>query len=146
MKISRTGSTTGTSSTSKKKKTSDSGGFASALAEASDAGSGSASIEGPSETSAVSGLEAILAAQSVNDSTEDQNRRAMVQRAEDILERLDEIRQGILLGRFSKDRLANLAQMIRNKRQAVEDPELIELLDEVELRAEVEIAKLTRSR
>jgi hypothetical protein len=34
--------------------------------------------------------------------------------------------------------------MVRNKREAGADPELAAILDEIELRAEVELAKLSR--
>ena len=63
---------------------------------------------------------------------------------DDLLERLDDLRIGILLGRFSKEKLAELAQRLRQKREQSDDPNLNDLLSEIELRAEVEIAKYTR--
>jgi hypothetical protein len=39
-----------------------------------------------------------------------------------------------------------LAQRLRQKRQQSDDPKLNAIIDEIELRAEVEIAKLTRDR
>jgi len=63
---------------------------------------------------------------------------------DDLLDRLDDLRMGILLGRFSKDKLTELAQRLRQKREMCEDPQLNDLLAEIELRAEVEIAKYTR--
>ena len=61
-----------------------------------------------------------------------------------ILDRLEELRLGILIGRFSKDKLADLAQRLRQKRQQSTDPKLNEIIHEIELRAEVEIAKYSR--
>ena len=69
----------------------------------------------------------------------------MVHYGTDILDRLDEIRDQILAGAVSKNRLENLAQTLRQRRDKVDDPQLIALIDEIELRAEVELAKLTRT-
>ncbi len=41
-------------------------------------------------------------------------------------------------------KLVDIAQMMRTQRQTTDDPRLNEIIDEIELRAEVEIAKLTR--
>ena len=49
------------------------------------------------------------------------------------------------MGTVSKDRLADLAQQMRQKMQEIDDPKLIEIINEIELRSEVEIAKLTRN-
>ena len=48
------------------------------------------------------------------------------------------------MGRFSKEKLADLAQRLRQKRQQSTDPKLNEIIHEIELRAEVEIAKYSR--
>ena len=44
-----------------------------------------------------------------------------------------------------KARLIELARMLREKREEGLDPELDEILNEIELRAEVELAKLSRN-
>ena len=51
---------------------------------------------------------------------------------------------GLLTGGLSRDRLAKLAQMLRQPRDQALDPEVAEVLAEIELRAEVELAKLSR--
>jgi hypothetical protein len=56
---------------------------------------------------------------------------------------LEELRIGLLLGHIPRDRLADLSRMVRDRREDAEDPQLAALLDEIELRAEVELAKLT---
>ena len=63
-------------------------------------------------------------------------------RARTLLEQLEEVRRGLLLGVIPQNRLAALAEMARRNREAFIDPELSQLLDEIELRAEVELAKL----
>ena len=68
----------------------------------------------------------------------------MFQYGDDLLNRLDDLRLAILDGVLSKDKLTELAHNLRQKRQNSDDPKLNEIINEIELRAEVEIAKLTR--
>ncbi len=85
----------------------------------------------------------LFALQEVDDPPAER-RRAAERRASDILRHLDEIRHALLLGTLSQARLAALARIVRQERQAVDDPRLNEILDEIELRAEVELAKYAR--
>ncbi len=143
MKISNTGSTKGVTKTSKKSKSSKAGGdFASHLGKSSSADTQTEIMETPP----VASMDTILSIQEVGDATEEENRRALYQRGEDILDRLSEIQREILSGGISVERLQNLAQMLRTRRQTVDDPRLAQIIDEIELRAEVEIAKWGRSR
>ena len=68
----------------------------------------------------------------------------MFQYGDDLLNRLDDLRLAILDGVLSKDKLTELAHNLRQKRQNSDDPKLNEIIDEIELRVEVEVAKLTR--
>ena len=111
------------------------GGFAKALAETVEPG-------GVSGTGLTGALGAMLAAQEVPDATE--GRRRGRQRGEDLLDLLDEIRVGLLLGAIPRDQLHRLTTMLQSARGTVGDPRLDDLLDEIELRAAVELAKLTR--
>ena len=94
----------------------------------------------------VASMDSILSLQEVGSSTDEENRRALYQRGEDILDRLGEIQREILSGGISVERLQNLAKLLRARRQTVDDPQLQGIMDEIELRAEVEIAKWGRSR
>lgn len=91
------------------------------------------------------GIGGILAAQSVDPdgapSHEQRQRRAA--RGTEILDRLEEVRRGLLTGAVPKSRLQELAQLVREKRERGADPLISRLLDEIELRAEVELAKLS---
>ncbi len=99
-------------------------------------------------TSGLGGLDALLAVQGVDPDASGNGRRRANQRlkdrGEDLLDRLDEIRVGLLTGSIPKARLAELARMMRAERETGVDPHLAALLDEIELRAEVELAKLMR--
>lgn len=93
--------------------------------------------------SPVGAIEGILALQEVPDAS--QGRSRGVARAHDLLERLDEIRHGLLVGTIPKDRLVALRQRVREMRDsgnALVDARLSKILDEIDLRASVELAKL----
>ena len=60
------------------------------------------------------------------------------------MEKLEEIRDGLLAGQISKDKLIEISRMVKENRPPAQDPVLQEILDEIELRVEVELAKLTR--
>jgi hypothetical protein len=91
----------------------------------------------------LSGVSTILALQGAPDSTERRARQRAVQRADAMLDELEEIRLGLLLGQIPRARLEQLAQMVRARREQLDDPKLIAILDDIELRAAVELAKLS---
>ncbi len=62
-------------------------------------------------------------------------------RAADLLDQLDAIRHGLLAGALSRLELERLGRLLRTRRAEVDDPLLLEILDQIELRAEVELAK-----
>jgi hypothetical protein len=93
-----------------------------------------------SSSHAIGSVDALLAAQSV-DATDDQGRKQARKRGDDILDRLDELRHGLLTGTLTMAQVQSLAGMVRAQRVNVADPHLRQILDEIELRAEVELAK-----
>ena len=101
------------------------------------AGGESAPATGAASPVAVNPL---LAAQEAADATSG-TARAKAQ-AEAMLDRLDELRMGLLAGRLSRDRLAGLVRLARTSREPNLDSRLNQVLDEIELRAKVELAKL----
>ena len=60
-----------------------------------------------------------------------------------MLDELEQIRLGLLLGQIPRARLEQLAQMVRARREQLDDLKLIAILDDIELRAAVELAKLS---
>jgi len=101
--------------------------------------------EGPTSVSpsaSIGSVDALLAAQSVEASGEEERRQAR-QRGDEILDRLDELRHGLLAGTLTRSQLMVLASLVRARRASIVDPKLREIVDEIELRAEVEIAKLS---
>jgi hypothetical protein len=116
------------------------GDFAAALHEESAAAGGKSAVGG---SVGLSGISTVLALQGAPDSTERQARQRALQRGDAMLDDLEEIRLGLLLGAIPRARLEQLAQLVRARREQVDDPKLMAILDEIELRAAVELAKLT---
>ncbi len=142
MKISNLGPTKATTSTSRKRKTDAAGesDFADELRE-----SGSATpAAGAVDSAPVGTVESILAVQEVPDATEERSRALAREYGDKVLDRLEAIRRDILLGAIPKEKLAELAHTLRAQSGKIDDPRLNAILDEIELRAKVEIAKFTR--
>jgi hypothetical protein len=98
--------------------------------------------------SAVSGgaalapVDALLALQEVSEDPGGRGRGR--RRGEELLDSLDDLRLGLLSGRMSLGALERLSTMVAAKRGQVDDPGLVQILDEIEIRAAVELAKLGR--
>ncbi len=87
----------------------------------------------------VSAAQALLALQEVP--AERQGRRAALRRGSDLLDRLDDIRHDLLLGDLPLHRLEALAHRLREPMPPVTDPQIADLVQEIELRVAVELAK-----
>ena len=70
-------------------------------------------------------------------------RRRAVQRGGTLLDRLDDLRLALLVGSLSPGQIAELQRAVASERSKVDDPRLATLLDEIDLRARVELAKLS---
>lgn len=99
-----------------------------------------AAVSRASRASGVVGVEALLALQDVESPTE--RRRRSVRRATRLLDELDDIKISLLGGDLDKAQLERLGRALREQRAATEDPKLEAVLDEIETRAAVEMAKL----
>jgi hypothetical protein len=87
------------------------------------------------------GLDAILALQAAGDYSE--GRRKAVKRGTKLLDLLDEMKADLLIGKVAPGRLDMMVTQLRNLRERVE-PELDAVIDDIELRVLVELAKLGR--
>jgi hypothetical protein len=95
----------------------------------------------PSVAAPASGVGALFALQEVPDATA--RRRKAMARASKMLERLDSLQLGLLEGAIDPASLAEFAGAARAAREEAGDPALQGVLDEIELRAAVELAKLS---
>jgi len=87
----------------------------------------------------ISGVDAILALQSVDDALS--GKRRAIRRGNDILDQLERLKIDLLSGRIDGERLARLVSLL-GRRPEAGDPILDGLTREIELRARVELAKL----
>lgn len=94
--------------------------------------------------SGVGGIEALLALQDVGGPLE--RRKRAVGRAGRILDVLDDIKLALIDGDLSPASLDRLVRAVREERQNTDDGRLEGLLDDIETRAAVEIAKLEQAK
>jgi hypothetical protein len=87
------------------------------------------------------GLDALLALQSVDMTAE--RRKKAVLRGKSMLDLLDKVKLGVLDGTLSPATLESLSAAVA-QREGTDDPALDGIMAEIELRAEVELAKLQR--
>jgi len=92
-------------------------------------------------TGPVTGMDALLALQSVEDPLF--ARRKSVKRGESILEALEEMKADLLAGRINEGQLNKLMAALQQAKIKA-DPQLDALIEDIELRARVELAKLGR--
>lgn len=117
----------------------------------SSSGSSFSGLLGADETSessytasanVISRVDVLLAAQSSEDPAERASRGKMRKRADDILHQLDKIRLAMLTGGLSVGNLIDIADVVAAHRERIGDPQLAGILDEIDLRAQIEIAKM----
>ena len=101
---------------------------------------GPGQVSSTSNVSAVMGVEGLLALQEVGAPNE--RKRRAVGRAGRILDVLDEIKVALLDGDLDVTSLDRLRRAVRDERASTEDADLEAVLDDIELRAAVEMAKL----
>ena len=99
----------------------------------------SAPVAGAHSVQSVAPISDLLALQEVPDHA--QGRKKAIRRANDMLDLLEEIRLDLLAGLVPGDRLSSLLDLVKTQRNQVHDPRLAHVLDEIELRAKVELAK-----
>lgn len=88
----------------------------------------------------IAALDSILMLQGMEDST--QGRSRGLQHGEQLLDLLDAVRDGLLTGSIPRATLNKLAHTVTRRQDGFADPKLQAVLDEIELRAHVELAKL----
>jgi len=87
-------------------------------------------------------LDGVLAAQEVPDAAEERRRAA--RHGHGVLDELQALQVGMVEGWVSEGALRRLAGLLEGLRPSVADPDLASVLEEIELRAAVELAKLAR--
>lgn len=132
-----------TGATSKTGKGEKAGEAAGAFGDYMAAGPKSAGAAGA--THSIARVDALLAAQGVEDPTERAARNRMRVRAEGLLGELDKLKMGLLTGTMTLGQVIDMADVVALHREKVSDPKLSAILDEIDLRAQIEIAKARKS-
>lgn len=138
MKIQGTDKAGKTSSKKKTGKSSSSGASFGTFLTPSDVSDSPTVSQGQS----INKIEALLVAQATEDPTERTARGRMRNRADRLLDELEGIRMTLLRGDLTVGHLLNLADLAAAHQEKINDPELSEILSEIDLRAQVELAKM----
>jgi hypothetical protein len=109
----------------------------------SPAETGPAQVGRTQASASLANVGALLALQGQDDVGE--RRRRATKRTYSLLDQLDALRVAILSDGVSHAQVNLLATTLREQRDLIDDPELAAILEDVELRAEVELAKLERA-
>jgi hypothetical protein len=127
--------TTGATSTTKTQAKKAGGNFAAYLGATNEVEAAETA-----QASGVGGINSLFMLQEIED--EGYSRKKATKRAGDMLDYLDEIRLGLLEGSLSPELLNRLTDLVKQWRENVNDPKLESIIDEIELRAAVELAKI----
>lgn len=115
------------------------GSFGSLLEAA--AGGGAETAAGTARATPLASLAAPLTVEAADP---DARRRQAHAYGDELLDELEALRRAILLGSVDATRLGGLLQRVRQRAMRAEDPRLDAILAEIELRVEIEAAKLDR--
>ena len=95
-----------------------------------------------SSVSAIGDISSLLAVQGAQ---ADPRQERAVRQGFDVLDALDALKLDVLSGQVSRQKLTQLASMVAKQREKLADPALMNVLDHIELRARVELAKFEQS-
>lgn len=134
MKISGPGSVSNVSKSKGAGKAGGDGGFSKLLESTSN----------EKEVSSLGGINKISAVNFINsvDGDEKSRRRQLAEEGEDLLEELAKIRDALLFGNLSAERLRVIQAKIDRIETNCDDPTLNDIIEEIKTRAAVELAKL----
>lgn len=102
-------------------------------------------VQSAAPTHSIARVDALLSVQGAESPTERAARRRMVDRSEDILKELDQLRMSLLTGTMTLGQVIDIADVVASHREKVSDPRLTSILDEIDLRAQIEIAKAKKA-
>lgn len=140
MKVQGPGGPQGPSKTKGKDKASSSeGAFGSFVA------SGPSSSAPTQMTQSIAQLDALLAIQGAEDPTARAAKKRMRERSDSILRELDKIRIAMLSGTLTVGHMIDVADVVASHRERIMDPAMTAIMDEVDLRAQVELAKMRKA-
>ena len=139
MKIEGPSKTQGSSKAGKSAKAGKANGaFGAMVADAAESAAPAAA------TQSIAKVDALLAVQGVETATERGAKSRMRDRGEKVLRQLGHLRLAILTGNLTLGQVIDVADVVASHRENVDDPEMTAILDEIDLRAQIEIAKMRK--
>lgn len=140
MKVTGPGKTSGVSKTNKiNKSQSSDDSFGDMMASATQGASETGAV---SATQSIAQVDALLAVQGADDPTARAAKKRMRQRGQDVLDALDNVRMAMLGGNLTVGHMIDIADVVASHRENIDDPKLTAIMDEIDLRAQVELAKM----
>lgn len=138
MKIEGPGQSKGISKTDKKAGSASAGGasFSSMISRGPSQAASSGNMQ------SIAQIDALLALQGAEDPTARKSKNALKLRANTILDMLDGVRLKMLGGQLTVGDMIDIADVVASHREKISDPVLTDIMDEIDLRAQVEIAKM----
>ncbi len=98
--------------------------------------------QGAAASQSIATVDSLLALQGAESPTEKAARQRMHKRADNVLAELDRLRLALLGGNLTVGHVIDIADVVAAHRERIMDPRLTAVLDEIDLRAQIEIAKL----
>jgi len=139
MKIEGPSKTQGAGSSKKSGKVGSDGTFEDFISSAPK-GAGSAA-----PTHSIARVDALLSVQGAESPTERAAKKRMKERGDDILKELDKLRHSLLTNNLTVGQVVDIADVVASHRERVIDPRLTAILDEIDLRAQIEMAKIQKA-
>lgn len=100
---------------------------------------------GVGATQSIAKVDALLAVQGAESATERKAKRQMRERGDNILRQMDHLRLAILTGNLTIGQVIDIADVVASHREKINDPKMTAVLDEIDMRAQIEIAKLRKA-
>lgn len=99
----------------------------------------------PVSARSIARVDTLLAVQGAETASERAAKKRMRERGEDILKELDELRMALLSGTLTLGQVIDIADVVASHREKIMDPRLTAILDEIDLRAQIELAKAQKA-
>ncbi len=87
-------------------------------------------------------VDVLLALQGAEDPAQGRAKQRMRKRANVLLNELEQIRMAMLGGRLTVGHMIDIADVVASHREKIMDPVLTGIMDEIDLRVQVELAKM----
>ena len=93
-------------------------------------------------TQSIARMDSLLSVQEADDPAARAAKKRMRERSDNILKELEKIKMALLTGRLTLGHVIDMADVVASHREKIIDPRMTAILDEIDLRAQIEIAKM----